>query len=108
MEKWLTVGPLAAIPRQGARQVRHGKDCIALFRTMDDELFALQDRCPHRLGPLSQGLVHGRQVTCPLHGWNICLASGEAQAPDHGSVTRYPVRLYEGLVQVRIPAEVSA
>lgn len=103
MDEWLTVGPLGLIPRAGARQVRHGAACIALFRTVDDEVFALHDQCPHRKGPLSQGLVHGRQVTCPLHGWHICLADGQAQAPDHGTVTHYPVRIHKGQVQIQIP-----
>jgi len=57
---------------------------IALFRTADDRVFALIDRCPHKGGPLSQGLVHGHRVACPLHNWSIELATGEAVAPDIG------------------------
>jgi nitrite reductase (NADH) small subunit len=94
--EWLDIGTLDDIPRQGARTVatRHGD--IAVFRTLGDEIFALDDRCPHKGGPLSQGIVHGRSVTCPLHHWVIDLASGEAAAPDHGCVRRIPVKLAEG------------
>ena len=81
---WLDVGALADIPRRGARVVASREGPIAIFRTTDDRVFALHDKCPHRGGPLSQGIVHGEFVTCPLHGWNIALASGAAVAPDIG------------------------
>ena len=93
---WLDIGTLDDIPRQGARTVTTPRGDIAVFRTLGDEIFALDDRCPHRGGPLSQGIVHGRSVTCPLHNWVIDLASGEAAAPDHGCVKRIPVKLAEG------------
>ena len=92
-ESWVAVGRLADIPRQGARVVATEAGDVALFRTLEDEVFALDDRCPHKGGPLSQGLVHGRSVTCPLHSWVIDLASGEAQAPDRGCVRRIPARV---------------
>jgi len=66
---------------------------IAVFRTADDHVFALEDRCPHRRGPLSQGIVHDGCVTCPLHNWVISLESGEAQGADEGSVATFPIRL---------------
>jgi len=94
--EWLDIGTLDDIPRQGARTVGTPHGDIAVFRTLGDEVFALDDRCPHKGGPLSQGIVHGRSVTCPLHNWVIDLASGEAVAPDHGCVKRVPVRLAEG------------
>jgi nitrite reductase (NADH) small subunit len=93
---WLDIGTLDDIPRQGARTVTTPQGDIAVFRTFGDEIFALDDRCPHKGGPLSQGIVHGRSVTCPLHNWVIDLASGEATAPDHGCVRRIPVKLAEG------------
>ena len=71
---------------------------IALFRTSSDEVFALRDRCPHKGGPLSQGLVHGNQGTFPLHGWRLRLDSGEAVAPDQGCSRRYPIRIESGTV----------
>ncbi len=85
MERWIRICALDDLPRQGARVVpRPGLPAIAVFRTADDRVFALIDRCPHKGGPLSQGLVHGHRVACPLHNWSIELASGEAVAPDIG------------------------
>ena len=92
-ETWIEVGLLADIPRRGARCVRNGDTAIAIFRTADDQVFALEDRCPHRRGPLSQGIVHDGCVTCPLHNWVISLETGRAQGADEGSVASFPVRL---------------
>jgi nitrite reductase (NADH) small subunit len=90
---WTAIGRLQDIPPRGARclQTAHGR--VAVFRSADDAVFAIDDRCPHRGGPLSQGIVHGQSVTCPLHGWVIDLQSGEAQGADHGRVRTYPVRV---------------
>jgi nitrite reductase (NADH) small subunit len=93
---WIDVGPLDDLPRQGARLVRTARGCVALFRTADDRVFALDDRCPHKGGPLSEGIVHGTQVTCPLHAWVFSLETGMAQGADSGSVGTYPVRLEGG------------
>lgn len=101
---WLQVGTLDGIPRQGARVVATARGDVALFRTLDDRVFALDDRCPHKGGPLSQGLVHGHNVTCPLHGWVFGLESGEAQAPDKGCVHRIPVRVQDGRVMMAAEA----
>lgn len=91
---WLRVCRLDDIPVLGARVLqREGGDDIALFRTVGDRVFAMVDRCPHKGGPLSQGIVAGDSVTCPLHGWNIALASGEACAPDVGCARKFPVRI---------------
>ncbi|SMH38362.1 nitrite reductase small subunit NirD [Azospirillum agricola] len=90
---WTEVGTVDDIPVLGSRVVRTATGNIALFRTASDEVFALEDRCPHRNGPLSQGIVHGRRVTCPLHNWVIELATGEAVAPDEGNAGHIPVRL---------------
>ena len=89
---WIDVGTLADIPKQGARVVRTRDGDIAIFRTTDDEIFALRDRCPHKGGPLSQGIIHGHKVTCPMHDWKISLETGIAVAPDEGCAARYPVR----------------
>lgn len=97
-EQWVEVGRLEDIPRLGARVVDTPSGRIAVFRTADDEVFALQDRCPHRGGPLSQGIVHGRRVTCPLHDWTIGLDDGEAVGPDEGCVPRHPVRVDSGRI----------
>ncbi|MDI3515719.1 MAG: nitrite reductase small subunit NirD [Gammaproteobacteria bacterium] len=99
MTDWTRICPLDDIPRLGARVVqRAGGADIALFRTAGDEVFALHDRCPHKGGPLSQGIVHGRKVTCPLHGWNFDLQDGEAVAPDTGRCARLAVKLEGGQV----------
>lgn len=96
--EWLDLGALERIPRQGSRVVRTRHGDIAVFRTIDDHVFALRDRCPHRGGPLSQGIVHGHRVTCPLHNWVIELTSGEAVAPDRGRTGCFAVQLREGRV----------
>jgi nitrite reductase (NADH) small subunit len=94
MSQWKPVCQLDDIPRLGARRVRREKGAdVALFRTQDDRVFALLDRCPHRAGPLSQGLVFGTSVACPLHGWTIGLDNGQAQAPDEGCTTTFSVKL---------------
>ncbi len=90
---WIEVGSINDIPRKGARVVRTDKGDIAVFRTAEDEIFALRDKCPHKGGPLSQGIVHDRKVACPLHDWKIQLDSGEAVAPDEGCAASYPVKL---------------
>jgi nitrite reductase (NADH) small subunit len=101
---WIEVGALTDIPRQGARVLRTAKGDIAVFRTLDDEVFALRDRCPHKGGPLSQGIVHGKRVACPLHDWKIHLDSGSAVAPDEGCAATFPVRLEDGRVYVSLVA----
>lgn len=89
------------IPRLGARRFLRGDGTtIAIFRTADDKVFALRDACPHKGGPLSQGIVFGESVACPLHNWCIDLASGSAAAPDEGAVERFEVRVVEGTVEL--------
>jgi nitrite reductase (NADH) small subunit len=100
---WYDAGPVDGIPPRGARVVVLGDERIAVFRAGDDRLFALRDRCPHRGGPLSQGIVHGHRVTCPLHDWVIELASGEAVAPDKGCTAVFEVRVEAGRVLVDVP-----
>jgi len=90
---WRDVGALDDIPRLGAHTVATPQGDVAVFRTARNGVFALDDRCPHKTGKLSQGIVHGESVTCPLHGWVIGLASGKAEAPDEGCVRRVLVRL---------------
>ena len=83
---------LTDIPRLGARVIERAIESggnIAVFRTAEDRVFALADRCPHKGGPLSQGIVHGDRVACPLHNWNIELETGTAVEPDQGCTARY-------------------
>jgi nitrite reductase (NADH) small subunit len=98
MANWIKVGQLSDIPSLGSRVVETAEGPVAVFRTADDHLFALQDSCPHKQGPLSEGIVHGHQVTCPLHNWVIELATGEAVAPDRGRTACLAVKLEEGFV----------
>ena len=93
MGKWTRVCQLGEIPRLGSRVVKTGKGDIAVFRNNSDEVFALRDKCPHKGGPLSQGIVFDRKVTCPLHGWNICLEDGQAVAPDVGCASPCSVKV---------------
>lgn len=94
--RWVDIGPLDAIPVRGARVVKTGAGCIAVFRTAADEVFAIDDSCPHKAGPLSQGIVHGRAVTCPLHNWVISLETGAAQGADKGRVRTHALRVEGG------------
>jgi nitrite reductase (NADH) small subunit len=105
MNQWIEVANVDEIPRQGARVVRTAVGDIAVFRTVDDEVFALLDRCPHKGGPLSQGIVHGKKVACPLHDWKIALDTGLAVAPDEGCAARFPVRVEEGRVILMLTPE---
>jgi len=93
---------LEEIPQLGARVVETAAGDIAVFRTADDAVFAVEDKCPHKGGPLSQGIVFGHSVTCPLHGWVVGLDSGEACAPDQGCTRRLPVRVDAGEVMLAL------
>ncbi len=108
MNNWTDILNLNDIPKLGARVVRHGALDIAVFRTADDEVFALEDRCPHKGGPLSQGIVHGKKVTCPMHSWNIELDSGCAVAPDHGCAREFPVKVEGSRVWLDLSVTESA
>lgn len=99
---WVEVGALADIPRLGARVVRTTQGDIAVFRTAEDDVFALADRCPHKGGPLSQGIVYGRRVACPLHNWSIALETGQAIAPDEGCAARYALRIEDGRIYLSL------
>ena len=101
MSVWTPVCHVDDIPVLGARRVARpaGLD-VALFRNDRDEVFALLDRCPHKGGPLSQGIVFGRQVACPLHNWTIGLADGAAAAPDHGCTPGFAVMVEAGVVHL--------
>lgn len=98
MNDWIEIGRVADIPLRGARCVKTPAGRIAVFRIANDAVFALEDRCPHKGGPLSQGIVHGAQVTCPLHNFVISLETGEAQAPDEGRVRTIPLSVVDGRI----------
>ena len=102
MNDWKEVASLEEIPRLGSRVVEIEDGSIAVFRTSDDQVFAVRDACPHKQGPLSQGIVAGHTLTCPLHNWKIDLDSGEALGPDEGCTNTYPARVEEGVVYIRL------
>jgi nitrite reductase (NADH) small subunit len=107
MTAWRDIGGLEEIPRLGSRVVATPRGNIAVFRTQDDRVFALRDRCPHKAGPLSQGIVHGNHVTCPLHNWIIDLTTGEAMAPDKGCAPPIAARVLQERVLLLLPAAMS-
>ena len=103
MSDWMKVCTLDEIPRLGSRQVKsESEGMIAVFRTDDDRVFALRDRCPHKGGSLSQGMVAGKVVTCPLHSWKIRFENGEAVAPDKGCAKTYPAKVEGGAVWIAL------
>lgn len=104
MTNWIQIGGLADIPRLGARTVETALGQVAVFRTADDEVFALINKCPHKNGPLSEGIVMGRKVACPLHNWVIDLNSGEALAPDEGCTTVLDLKQEDGLLFLGLQA----
>jgi nitrite reductase (NADH) small subunit len=96
---WRAVCRIEDIPRLGARRVARERGvAVAVFRTEGDQVFALLDRCPHKGGPLSQGIVFGEHVACPLHNWTISLADGRARAPDEGCAVRFACKVSDGEV----------
>ena len=104
-EDWYEIGHISEIPLRGARTVPlpNGEEA-AVFRTGEDAVYALHNRCPHKKGPLAQGIVHGESVTCPLHNWVISLKDGEAQGGDRGCVPTLPIRVVEGRIYLSAAA----
>ena len=99
MTDWKKICAVSDVPVLGSRVVdgeAHGR--IAVFRNSADEVFAVHDKCPHKAGPLSQGIVHGKTVTCPLHSWKIQLEDGQVVAPDVGCVKHFPTKVENGEV----------
>jgi nitrite reductase (NADH) small subunit len=105
---WFDIGTIDDVPRRGARCVVTPQGRIGVFRTADDRIFAIEDHCPHRGGPLSQGIVHGAAVTCPLHNWVISLETGEALGADQGAVKTIPVRIDGGRIALALDQRLLA
>ena len=101
---WITVGTLSDIPQRGARCIETPQGKVAVFRTADDRVFAIDDHCPHKGGPLSQGIVHGASVTCPLHNWVISLETGKALGADSGCVRTIPMKVEGDALFIAIDA----
>ncbi|MCP5105832.1 MAG: nitrite reductase small subunit NirD [bacterium] len=102
MNEWIELGEIEDIPCMGARILKTGNGNVAVFRTAEDEIFALEDKCPHKNGPLSQGIVHGRRVTCPLHNLVLELADGQAVPPDEGCVPLYSIKIENEKIFVKL------
>jgi nitrite reductase (NADH) small subunit len=99
---WFDIGTVDDIPLRGARCVKTPYGKIGVFRTHDDRIFAIEDHCPHKGGPLSQGIVHGAAVTCPLHNWVISLETGKALGADEGGVKTIAVRIEDGRISIAL------
>ena len=103
MSNWKEICKVDDIPVLGARRVERPRGiAVAIFRNAEDKVFALLDRCPHKGGPLSQGIVFGESVACPLHNWTIGLNDGCAKAPDAGCTQRFSVKVDNGVVHLDI------
>jgi nitrite reductase (NADH) small subunit len=99
--EWLDIGPVDQLPALGARTLPvRGGDEIAIFRTANGQVYALVNKCPHKQGPLSQGIVHDTTVTCPLHNWRISLITGKALGEDVGCVPVIPVKIDGGRILI--------
>ena len=105
---WFDIGSIDDIPQRGARCVITPQGRIGVFRTADDQIFAIEDHCPHKGGPLSQGIVHGAAVTCPLHNWVISLETGKALGADDGAVNTILVRVEDGRIALSLGEKLLA
>ena len=100
MAKWIKIVETENIPEMGSRKVVVGEEEIALFKTRDGSIFAINNICPHKQGKLTEGLVHEKIVTCPLHNWDIDLASGEALGNDSGCTNVYESKVESGFLYI--------
>lgn len=97
---WIDIASIDDVPVRGARLLKTRVGCIAVFRTDKDEVFATSNTCPHKGGPLVEGIVHGRSVTCPLHNWVFDLKTGQTKGPEEGQIDTYPVRVDGGRILI--------
>jgi len=102
MSNWIEVGTIEDIPALGSRVIEGPDGDIAIFRNSKDEVFALRDSCPHKQGPLSQGIVHDKTVTCPLHNWKIELDTGNVKAPDEGCAGKYDLKIETNTIFIKL------
>lgn len=96
---WIDIGAIEAVPLRGARLLKTALGCVAVFRTGEAEVYATANTCPHKGGPLVEGIVHGQSVTCPLHNWVFDLNTGAAKGED-GQIATYPVRVEAGRILI--------
>ena len=107
MSNWVKVAAFDEVPKLGARVVRtknkEGDDLeIGVFKLEDERIFAINNKCPHKAGPLSQGIVYGDKVACPLHSWKISLVDGKADAPDVGETACFNTKIEDGFVYLEL------
>ena len=102
MKHWVKVAPLDEIPVLGARVVRNNMVDIGVFRLEDDRIFAINNSCPHKGGPLSEGIVYGDKIACPLHSWKISLVDGKADEPDVGQTACFNTKVEDGFVYLEL------
>ena len=104
MSDWIEIGNVDDVPLRGSRVVTTDQGDIAIFKAADERIFALWDKCPHKGGPLSQGIVHGHSVTCPLHNWVVGLETGEVKGPDQGCARKVKVKVENNTVLIEAAA----
>lgn len=102
MSNWVKVAPLEEIPKLGARVVRSKNVDIGVFRLEDDRIYAVNNSCPHKGGPLSEGIVYGDRIACPLHSWKINLVDGKADEPDVGETACFNTKIEDGVVYLEL------
>jgi nitrite reductase (NADH) small subunit len=103
--RWISIAAAGDIPLREGRAVRLADREIALFN-LGDRFLAVENRCPHRNGPLADGIVTGSSVVCPLHAWKINLERGCVERPsssDGACVATYPTRVEDGVVAIGLP-----
>lgn len=104
MSTWISVAEVAACPSGQGIEVAVGGRVIALFN-VDGEFFALDGVCPHQGGPLGNGVLNGMIVTCPWHGWQFDVRTGQHQISANICQPSLPVQVKQGNVQVQLPPE---
>ncbi len=102
MSNWVRVAPLEEIPKLGARVVRSKDIDIGVFRLEDGRIYAVNNSCPHKGGPLSEGIVYGDKIACPLHSWKISLVDGKADEPDEGTTACFNTKIEDGVVYLEL------
>ncbi|MBX9469854.1 MAG: nitrite reductase small subunit NirD [Rhizobium sp.] len=105
---WIAIGTIDDIPLRGARCVKTPQGKIGIFRTAENQVYAIEDHCPHKGGPLTEGIVHGASVTCPLHNWVISLETGKALGADEGTVRTIPIRNIDGQLSIALESALVA
>lgn len=101
MDTWYKITSINEIPKMGSRVVQINETEIAIFKTNKNEIFALNNQCPHQQGKLSEGLIHGDVVTCPLHNTDISLENGKALGENYGCTNKYETKIDNDFVYLK-------